>query len=852
MAGDLPEGLWPEVYRAAVYLANRIPRRMYDWKTPFENFFGEKPTYHHLKVYGCKAFALTPTASLKMKRLNRLAPKAWIGYLVGYSSNNQYRIWLPTRNKVIVTRDVHFNEDNVFDGQLQTLKLDAKMMDPALLARVLEQASRGDLVESDVDLTYESEDQLDPFASRSPEELSEEESSDDENSFQEDSCDNIYTSAIFAPMLTPPDTPPASLLTTAFSGKVHNSAEEAKTLNGRPSKCQTWEYAFHTAQRRNVVLHVDGVSKDRIDVQRDARKAIKASRKKPHASPNKLTRKQITGRLWRDEGIHRRELEPPPKSWRSLEAHSMRDAFKDAEKEHLSSHDRMNSWSILQRSLVPDGAQILDCMWVYVYKFDKAGWLVKCKARLVVRGDQQRRENGADTYAATLAGRSFKALLAIATRFDLELIQYDAVNAFVHAKLDEVVYMRMPPGYGEKGKILTLHKALYGLRKSPLLWQRDFKGTLEELGFSVVPHEPCCMSNDGILVFFYVDDIVFAFRNHQRKRVEKVVKGLKKRYQLTGGDDLQWFLGMEVTRDRLRRYSWISQKTHLEKLGRENGAFTHPKTPMTTTELLPFEGQVSPQEIKRYQQKVGSLMYVAVTTRPDVAFAVSRLARFLVNPGPSHHKAADRVIAYLKDTSELALQFGGEDDLEVASDASFADNTRDRKSSQAFAIKLFGGMIAWRANKQDTVTTSTTEAELLALSQTAKEALYIVRLLKDLTVTLDSSKVRIQCDNQQTIRLVNSELATLSTKLRHGDIHNHWLRQECSRENIEVVYTESAKIMADSLTKPLQNEAFQRFVSLMGLVRKYEFQPDDKKDEDRDLEVLEDLKYLFHEHAEVE
>ena len=121
-------------------------------------------------------------------------------------------------------------------------------------------------------------------------------------------------------------------------------------------------------------------------------------------------------------------------------------------------------------------------------------------------------------------------------------------------------------------------------------------------------------------------------------------------------------------------------------------------------------------------------------TQPDIAFAASRLSRFLTNPGPTHQAVADRVLLYLQCTQGLALQLGGEDDLVVASDASFADNTLDRKSSQAYVMKLFGGLIGWRASKQDTVTTSTTEAELLTLSQAAKEALYVSRLIMELSV----------------------------------------------------------------------------------------------------------------------
>ena len=182
---------------------------------------------------------------------------------------------------------------------------------------------------------------------------------------------------------------------------------------------------------------------------------------------------------------------------------------------------------------------------------------------------------------------------------------------------------------------------------------------------------------------------------------------------------------------------------------------------MSREELLPYDEIADKASISIYLRKIGSLLYAAVITRPDIAFAVSRLARFTTNPRLKHHEAVDRVLLYLQNTRSLALQFGGEDDFRVASDASFADNSIDRKSSQAYAMKLFGGMIGWRANKQETVTTSTTEAELLALSQTAKEALYVSRLLKELLVKLDNHCIRIECDNKQTIRLVTEEIAQL-------------------------------------------------------------------------------------------
>jgi hypothetical protein len=273
---------------------------------------------------------------------------------------------------------------------------------------------------------------------------------------------------------------------------------------------------------------------------------------------------------------------------------------------------------------------------------------------------------------------------------------------------------------------------------------------------------------------------------------------------------------MEVIRDRPAGKIWLSQAAYIEKIANlaNKGTAT---VPMTQTELQPRTGLATPAEIQRYQRKVGSILYIAVNTRPDIAFAVSRLARFLVNPSIAHQEAADRVIHYLTHTKYQALAFGGPGGLSVASDASFADNALDRKSSQAYTIKLFNGLIGWRASKQDTVTASTTEAELLALAQAAKESLFVSRLLKELTVQLDDSTIQIDCDNTQTINLVTAEIATLKTKLRHVDIHNHWLRQEVQGRKIQVKYTKSTDMIADGLTKALPAGKWNRFLYQLGL-----------------------------------
>src|SRR4029077_18418098 len=256
-------------------------------------------------------------------------------------------------------------------------------------------------------------------------------------------------------------------------------------------------------------------------------------------------------------------------------------------------------------------------------------------------------------------------------------------------------------------------------------------------------------------------------------RAMELISQLRNHINISGGEDLQWFLGIEVHRDRTQKLIWLSQSSYIDGIVNSYMDSNQlDETPMYRAELLPYEGHATRQStnrINRYQRKIGFILYAAVTTRIDIAFAVSRLARFLTNPSPEHHAAADRVIHYLNRHKDLGLQLGGADDFLVATDASFADNTLDRKSSQAYVMVLFGGVIGWRANKQSTVTTSTTEAELLSLSQGAKEGQFIKRLLDELSVNLDDPRIRIHCDNRQTIRLMTEEIARLQTKLRHVD-----------------------------------------------------------------------------------
>ncbi|KAH7471650.1 hypothetical protein FOMA001_g13746 [Fusarium oxysporum f. sp. matthiolae] len=613
----LPSFLWVEIWRAAVYLYNRTPKYIYNWKTPYERFYTyfafrdgvvvteRKPDQTHLRVYGCKAFAMTTDALKKKNRRQRLNPRGWIGYLVGYNSTNTYRVWNPLTNKVISTRDVIFNEKETFSGDVQHLKDDLKELNEEELIQHLTDAEvpQGSSINLDAS-TQEEDEEL----SALPEGLAFEREAasyphrgferdptitqgetgrtlvvGDRNREEPDGTDHPYTTARFTPYLTPETCPlrPAALLVATIrepparkEGEKPPQLRAAKMVHVPPSAGTSpgrdgangasrvistlssyWEAAFNAGRLASVKGTWNGkvVSKRKLEKQASSASCHPDSREPQSTgshgkstklidSPNRKTQSaKLTDLGDGQRRIHRRDMPILPKRHKDLKNHPLGDLFREAEKTHLESHKEMRSWREVQREEAA-GKELLDCMWVYVYKFDKHGWFTKCKARLVVRGDQQAKSTHEDTYASTLAGRSFRTLMAIAARFDLELLQYDVVNAFVNAELKQDVYMRMPGGYRKPGLILKLQKALYGLRQSPLLWQKELTTTLTNIGFKSVPHEPCCLSKGGILIFFYVDDLIVAYEKTNQKSVEWTIGKLREKYQLSGGDTLQWFL----------------------------------------------------------------------------------------------------------------------------------------------------------------------------------------------------------------------------------------------------------------------------------------------------------------------
>jgi hypothetical protein len=529
-------------------------------------------------------------------RLQKLAARAQVGYLTGYNSTNIYRVWIPRLQKVICTRDVTFNESAFFSPHDKQHPIETIRELVELLA--IEVLPSIELSNENSDISYSSLDVVSSPASpalaptqHSPITASPATLAQDSLSLSPPASLNRFEKARSEPMLsasdtTPNDTPEPSPPPAPRADEISATVDPANILVGKRTRKPT---------RRQAYL-ADLASTAELPGLFAAFSAATQHGKKR---------------------LHRDALPPPPRTWKQLEKHPFCDSFKQAAS---LEYDTLKSKGTFEPVPTPTTTteRVLPLLWVFTYKFDPDGFLLKFKARICVRGDLQPSRPG-DDYAATLAAKTFRALMAICAAFDLEVQHLDVVSAFVNSPIDGDVYCAFPDGFQQPGHCLRLYRALYGLRQSPRLWLRELSSTLVSLGLRPVEGQECLYTNGHNLLFFYVDDIALIGKDVES--IHHLKQDLMSRYEIRDLGPLEWFLGIRVLRDRPGKKLWLSQDSYVEKLlATFNIDPSKPvHSPMSTEELLPHNAVASAQEIYSYQRKLGSILYAATISRPDIA-----------------------------------------------------------------------------------------------------------------------------------------------------------------------------------------------------------------------------------------
>lgn len=490
-----------------------------------------------------------------------------------------------------------------------------------------------------------------------------------------------------------------------------------------------------------------------------------------------------------------------------------------AVQEEMTALEKNNTWSLTK---IPEGRVPITCKWVFRLKRDEDGGENCYKARLVARGFTQRYGfDYAETYSPVAKLDTLRAVLAVANHEKMAVHQMDVKTAFLNGTIAEEIYMVQPEGF-EKGKglVCRLNRSLYGLKQASRAWNERFHVFVEKLGFKRGASDQCLYvkrTKTGLLfLVIYVDDILII--GSDLKEIEAVKRSLASEFEMKDLGEVKNFLGMKIERVVEDRYLRISQRAFLEGLlQRFNMQECKPiSTPIECRLRLP-KGEESKRSEKPYRELVGCLMYVAMTSRPDLCAAVIYFSQFQSCPMEEHWVHLKRVLRYIRGTLDFGLEFRGNNEapiMEAFCDADWANDPVDRRSLTGYVFRVHGCTVGWLTRKQPTVSLSSTEAELVALSVTICHGIWMKRLLQDLGREL-KGPVTYYEDNQSTIRVTEDE--RYAGRMKHVDVKHRFVRELIQRGQVALRYKATEEQLADVLTKGLPAGVFQRHRASLGL-----------------------------------
>ena len=217
-----------------------------------------------------------------------------------------------------------------------------------------------------------------------------------------------------------------------------------------------------------------------------------------------------------------------------------------------------------------------------------------------------------------------------------------------------------------------------------------------------------------------------------------------------------------------------------------------------------------------YREAIGSLMYLMVMTRPDIAFAVNQVSQCCQNPGPGHWNGVKRILAYLAGTSNHGLLFKKNDEGSLIGycDADYAGDADKRRSTTGYIFLLYRGPVSWCSKRQSCTALSTTEAEFVAACEASKEATWLLRLLQELGIK-ENGPVPLMSDNQSAIRVVNN--TEFHQRTKHIDVKYNYIRDQQSNGIVDVRYICTNQQLGDIFTKPLPIPRFLMLRDQIGI-----------------------------------
>ena len=502
-------------------------------------------------------------------------------------------------------------------------------------------------------------------------------------------------------------------------------------------------------------------------------------------------------------------------------------SWQQAVDKELKSIADNNVFSIVDR---PPGVKLQTGRFLFKIKYTGQGQLFK--ARLIAHGFKQ--VAGSDyweTYGPVSSSVATRIFLTMCATYGMIIHQMDIDTAFLIAELTEELYMEPPVGMNvPPGKVLKLHKCLYGLKQAPRYFNQHLVGTLLRMGFTNLVNEPCLFQKiiDGKLVLatIYVDDILIACSD--TSITQSIKDQLAETYKMKDMGEMDWYLGMRCKRNKKTGDIKLDQTKYIDdvisKFDLWLGTEKNRVVPMQPNLVLSKwtqeydDGLTEKQEhlVKNfpYRQIIGSLLYMSIWTRPDISYAIGKLSKFNNHPTVEAIYATQWLLQYVRFTKHLGLTFiKGDMKISTYVDSSFADCVTDRRSTAGQITYLGRSPIIWDSFVCDnyTIPCSVAEAEYIAASEAARTMLIIRNILTQLSVPQNG--MFLFEDNQACLTIALQEASSRKTK--HIELQVHHIRDLIKSKLIVMIHIPTRIQLADIFTKPLNEEIFNRHLSVI-------------------------------------
>jgi transposase InsO family protein len=812
-----PSSFWKFAVDYAVYIKNRIGSKSIPANTtPFELFTSKKADISMLRIFGCRAFYHVPHTSSRTK----LDARANKGIFVGISRLQKgYVIYDPIIRKTIISQTVTFNEDE-FPYKL---------------------SNEDDLINIDSFMPYNEEEDIEIISPvettrtttmKDDSELSEQENHlsdidagvfNDSDGTSETELNTEFMTPSTSPLSSPPSSPlPIPLADIPLQETPTVSIRELRTRSGRlvqqPNRLTYYAHFSYTSDfSESEIRELANMAKDDNRCE----------------DPNVHHSNTIAFLNRVEYAFAARSSDPrEPKTYKQATTDPLLAAAWNAAMEAEYKSLLWNqAWELVP---LPKGRKIVGSRWVYKVKLNADGTIERYKARVVAQGYTQ--VEGIDftaTFAPVSKFTTIRAICALAAADDLELHQMDVSTAFLNGELseDEVVYMRQPEGTVEPGTehlVCKLKKGLYGLKQSPRIWYFKMDAFLREQGFERSEHDHClytlCNNGKKIVLALYVDDLLLA--SNDMPFLQSFKDSLSQAFEMKDLGEAKYIVGLEIRRNRALRQLFLTQEGYIQRLLERFGLddVTGVSVPISQYAKFGSPDPITEEERwfmkdKPFNSALGACMYAMVGTRPDIAYAIGVLSRYMADPRPEHWNSLIHLLRYLKQTKSQGILFDGMSPspttLSLYCDADHASDLSTRRSTTGFVALLAGGAISWRSKRQPHVSSSSTEAEYIALYFASLETVWIRGLLEDIGYKQPNPTPIFDDSNGAMSLASNPEN---QTRAKHIDIAYHGTRELIHiKKTIRLCRVDTAYMVADLLTKAVPASKVQYCARGMGI-----------------------------------